>query len=148
MSLSGHASPPSGHVFRLLRKRGSVWYAKYRLPDGRQVQRKIGPAWSERGRPPVGYFTERRAEDWLREVLDEARRGTLPGVVQTGATFADAAAEFVRYVRDDRTLKPSTLRGYRSIIDAYLLPAFGERRLEDITAAEIERWRAALSGVG
>jgi transposase len=44
--------PPSGHVFRLERKRGAVWYAKYRLPDGRQVQRKIGQAWSERGRPP------------------------------------------------------------------------------------------------
>ena len=29
--------PPSGHVFRLERKRGAVWYAKYRLPDGRQV---------------------------------------------------------------------------------------------------------------
>ena len=44
---------PSGHVFRANRKRGPVWYAKYRLPDGRQVQRRIGPAWSERGRPPT-----------------------------------------------------------------------------------------------
>jgi len=53
--------PPSGHVFRAERKRGAVWYAKYRLPDGRQVQRKLGPAWSERGRPPAGYFTKRLA---------------------------------------------------------------------------------------
>ena len=36
-------SAPSGHVFRAERQRGPVWYAKYRLPDGRQVQRKIGP---------------------------------------------------------------------------------------------------------
>ena len=50
-----------------------VWYAKYRLPDGRQVQRKIGPAWPERGRPPAGHFTKRQAEDWLRDVLDQAR---------------------------------------------------------------------------
>ena len=42
---------PSGHVFRVERRRGSVWYAKYRLPDGRQVQKKIGPAWTRRGRP-------------------------------------------------------------------------------------------------
>jgi hypothetical protein len=82
---------PSGHVLRVDRKRGKVWYAKYRLPDGRQVQKKIGPAWSERGRPPVGYFTRRLAEDWLRDVLDQARRGTLAGLVRTGATFADAA---------------------------------------------------------
>jgi integrase len=139
---------PSGHVFRMERKREPVWYAKYRLPDGRQVQCKLGPAWGKRGRPPAGYFTKRMAEDWLREVLDEARRGTLPGMVLTGATFADAAAEFLRYVRDDRTLKPSTLRGYGSIVNAYLLPAFGERRLEEITTREIERWRAELAPAG
>src|ERR1700733_7758484 len=83
----------SGHVFRVERARGPVWYAKYRLPDGRQVQRKIGPAWCGRGRPAVGYVTKRLAEDWLRSVLEEARRGTLPGLVCTRATLADAAAE-------------------------------------------------------
>ncbi len=139
--------PPSGHVFRVQRKRGATWYAKYRLPDGRQVQRKLGPAWSHRGRPPTGYFTKRLAEDWLRDVCDQARRGTLPGLVRTGATFADAAAEFLRYAEHDRSLKPSTLRGYRSIVDAYLLPAFGEQRLEGITTADIERWRSQLVGV-
>lgn len=55
----------SGHVFRLDRARGPVWYAKYRLPDGRQVQKKLGPAWSERGRPPAGYVTKRQARRWL-----------------------------------------------------------------------------------
>jgi hypothetical protein len=54
--------PPSGHVYRAERKRGPVWYAKYRLPDGRQVQRKLGPAWTQRGRPPAGYYTKRQAE--------------------------------------------------------------------------------------
>ena len=86
-------------------------------------------------------MNKRLAEDWLRDVFDQARRGTLPGMVRTGATFADAAAEFLRYAEHDRALKPSTLRGYRSIVDAYLLPAFGGRRLEDITTADVERWR-------
>jgi len=78
-------SPPTGHVFRVERKRGASWYAKYRLPDGRQVQKRLGPAWSERGRPPAGYYTKRLAEDWLRETLHEARHGTLAGQVRTGA---------------------------------------------------------------
>jgi hypothetical protein len=34
----------TGHVFRVERKRGPVWYAKYRLPSGRQVQKLIEPA--------------------------------------------------------------------------------------------------------
>ena len=115
--------PPTGHVYRRDGARRSTWYAKYRLPDGRQVQKRIGPAWTERGRPAAGHYTKRTAEAWLREILDEARRGTLPGLVQTGATFADAAAEFLRYVEHDRGCKPSTLIDYRSIIAAHLLPA-------------------------
>ena len=136
--------PPSGHVFRLDRARGPVWYAKYRLPDGRQVQRKIGPAWTERGRPPAGYVTKRLAEAWLRDVLDQARRGSLPGMVRTGATFADAAAEFLRYAADERDCKPSTLRDYRSIVEAHLVPRFGAERIEDITPTMIEEWRASF----
>jgi integrase len=137
---------PSGHVFRVERARGPVWYAKYRLPDGRQVQKKLGPAWTGRGRPPTGYFTKRLAEDWLRDVLHEARHGTLAGQVRTGATFADAAAEWIRYVEVDRQRKPSTLEGYKAIVRAQLLPAFGVMPLESVTTEVIERWLSSLSG--
>ena len=108
--------PISGHVFRVERKRRPVWYAKYRLPDGRQVQKRLGPAWTERGRPAAGYFTKRTAEAWLRDTLDEARRGTLSGLVRTGVTFAEAADEYLRWLEFDRARKPSTLRGYRTIL--------------------------------
>ncbi len=138
------AQPPSGHVFRVERQRGPVWYAKYRLPDGRQIQKKIGPAWSGRGRPPAGYYTKRLAEDWLREVLDEARRGTLPGVTRSGATFADAAAEWLRFIEQDRERKPSTIRDYRSVLESRLLPVFAPMPIEDITIGVIEQWRASL----
>ena len=136
--------PPSGHVFRVARVRGPVWFAKYRLPDGRQVQKKIGPAWTERGRPPAGWFTKRTAEDWLRSVLEEARRGTLPGMVQTGATVADAAAEWLRYVEHDRACKPSTLTDYRHTANR-LVRDLGELRLEEVTPQLIERWKGTLT---
>jgi integrase len=135
----------SGHVFQRDGKRGGVWYAKYRLPDGRQVQKRIGPAWSGSGRPADGHFTKRTAQAWLRQVLREAEAGTLPGAVRTGATFADAAAEWLRYVEEDRACKPTTLRDYRISVRRQFLPVFGERRLEDITTRDIERWRAGLT---
>jgi hypothetical protein len=68
------ALAPSDHVFRVERKCGPVWYAKYRLPDRRQVQKKLGPAWTGRGRPPADCFTRRLAEDALRQILDHARK--------------------------------------------------------------------------
>jgi hypothetical protein len=61
-----------------------------------------------RARPAAGYSTKRTAESWLSDVLDKARRGTLPGMVWTGATFADAAAEYPRWIEHDRAGKPST----------------------------------------
>jgi hypothetical protein len=95
----GASQPVSGHVFRREGARGAVWYAKYRLPDGRQVKQRLGPAWSGRGRPAAGHYTRRIAEEELRSILEEARRGTLAGMVRTGATFADAAAEFMRMLQ-------------------------------------------------
>ena len=87
------AQPISGHVFRYEGKRRPVWRAKYRLPDGRQVQKTIGPAWTARGRPPVGYWTKRTAEAWLRRLRSlrataERRRAPAP-VAQL-----DRAADF------------------------------------------------------
>jgi integrase len=91
-----------------------VWRAKYRLPDGRQVQRTIGRVCTDRGRPPDGYFRKRTAQVWLRDVLDQAERGVLPGMVRTGRTFAATAEEYLRYLAEDRRRKPSTVRDARS----------------------------------
>jgi len=137
----------SGQVVRLERKRGPVYYAYYREASGRQHQKLIGLVWRGRGRPPAGYFTKRMAEDWLRErLLEDAERaaGGLPG--ETRVTFADAAAEYLRYATEDRGCKPSTIRGYRSQLNAHLLPSFGSKRLDEITESEIERWRAGMTG--
>lgn len=97
----------SGHVDRRDGKRGPVWYAKYRLADGVQVQKRIGPAWTQRGRPADGYFTKRSAEALLHALLVKARAGL---VVRTGVLFEEAAAEWLRYVEEDRSIKPTTLR--------------------------------------
>ncbi|MEA2282020.1 MAG: hypothetical protein QOK21_2627, partial [Solirubrobacteraceae bacterium] len=99
--------PVSGHVTRVEGSRRPVWRAKYRLPDGRQVKKTLGQAWTARGRPPAGYWTKRTAEAWLRRTLAEAAACTLPGMVRTGATVADACAEYLRYIEKDRQRKPS-----------------------------------------
>jgi integrase len=137
--------PISGHVFRYEGRRRPVWRAKYRLPDGRQVKRSIGPAWTGRRRPPAGYYTKRTAQVWLDDVLAQARAGTLPGMVRTGVTFADACDEYLRYVEFDLDCKPSTVVDYRSIIRAHLLPAFGALRLEDLSTDRIESWKTTLT---
>src|SRR4051812_24085195 len=95
----------SGHVYRAEGKRGPTWRAKYRLPDGRQVHRTIGTAWTQRGRPADGHYTKRTAEAWLRDVLDQARAGTLPGMVRTGVSFADACETYLQWLEADQDRK-------------------------------------------
>jgi integrase len=131
----------SGHVFRREGARGPVWYAKYRLADGQQIQKRIGPAWTERGRPADGCFTKRTANDWLREQLDRARAGL---VVRTGVRFDEAAEEWLRYAVEDRACKPSTMQDYRHTVRRVLIPFFGALPVEAITPQAIEVWRTGL----
>jgi integrase len=136
--------PVSGHVFRVERKRGpDAWYAKYRLPDGRQVKKKLGPAWTKRGRPESGYFTKSTAQAWLDETLASARRGDLAGVVRTGATFSEAAAEWLRYAEQERACKPTTLTDYGNMVRV-LNRTFGDQSVESVAAESIERWKTAF----
>lgn len=136
----------TGHASLKQRKHGPVWYLKYRLADGRQVQKLLGPAWTERSRPPAGYYTRKTAEEALQDLLAEARRGTLADSGRrSGKTFEDACAEWLRYVEHDRQRAPSTLRDYRNVVNGVLLPEFGKATpLEQITTERIDDWRERL----
>lgn len=128
-------------MFRVPRKRGDQWYAKYRLPDGRQVQRRMGPHWTARSAPPEGYFTKRTAQAWLDDVLARARRGQLPGMVRTGTTFEAQCDEWLEWKRS-RKVKATTLSDYRLMmrrLKPSMAAVVGEgARLEAITASDIE----------
>ncbi len=147
LAIGASLGTPTGSVFRRDGARRPEWYARYRLADGRQVQKPIGPAWTERGRPTNGYFTKRTAEAWLRERLHEASRAPVGRGAAAGITFADAAAEWLRFIEEDRERKPSTLVDYRSALKAHLLPAFGDQLLEKISAEQIDAWRRSLTGL-
>ena len=137
----------SGHIELISRKRGDQWYAKYRLPSGRQVKKRLGPAWTEKdGRPPAGYFTRKTAQAELDAILTDARRGEIhdPGD-NSGKTFEDAVAEWLRYVEDERERAPSTLRDYRNTAEGALTTEFGaETPVGKIDQDRIDRYRQRL----
>jgi integrase len=140
----------TGHASLRERKRGPVWYLKYRLVDGRQVQKLLGPAWTARSRPPAGYYTRKTADEALQELLADARRGTLADAgIRSGKTFNDACAEWLRYIEHDRQRAASTLRDYRNVVAGVLLPEFGKTTpLEQITTERIDEWRERLLDEG
>src|SRR4051794_17850801 len=115
----------TGHVYLVERRSGPQWYAKYRLADGKQVHGRIGPAHTGRRRCPAAPYPRRTAREAPAATLTDARRGTLEAVAQTSVvTFADAAAEYLRYVREVRQRERSTVTDYASVINGYLLAEF------------------------
>jgi len=144
------ATRVTGHVLLRERQRGAVFYLKYRLTDGRQVMKLLGPAWTERSRPPAGYYTKRTAEEELNALLADARRGTLPdSQARSGRTFGNACDEWLRYIEHDQQRASSTVADYRNVVNGSLLPEFGrDTAIEKITTERIEKWREELLNDG
>ncbi len=103
------------------------------------MQKRLGRAWTGHGTPLAGYLTRKQARAKLDELLVDERRGLVKRM-RSGVTFEVAANEWIRHGENERDLKPSTMRDYRSALNLHLVPAFGNRRLEEITSQELERW--------
>lgn len=133
----------SGHVKLAKRKRGDVFYLKYRMPSGKQVEQRLGPVWTERSRPSAGYFTRKMAEEALSARLTDIRRGEVPDPGdRSGKTLADAVDEWLRYIEHEKDRRPSTVRDYRNTARGALLLEFGpETPIEAIDVDRIEAFR-------
>jgi len=123
---------PTAHII-VREHRGQPFYeAKFRH-DGKQVKRRIGPAWLERdpdsgdwrrrrGRVTQGAFDERAAIVSAAEVVDqyvreaaEAER-VLRERRTRGVTFREVARSYMRWLADVAGAKPSTLRDRESVL--------------------------------
>ena len=104
MSSPGHRPirPPSGHVFRVnasAGRRGTPSTACPTVASAAPDRARLDAA----GPSPAGYHDQaRRPRRGCGRCSTRRSRGTLPGMVRTGATFADAAAEYLRYAEHDR----------------------------------------------
>ena len=133
----------SGHLKLRRGKLRSTYYAKWRDAQGVHHERKLGLAWEDKGAPPPGYLRAKDAEAGLQELLVTARKGAVEQR-RVGVTFDLLAEEWIAWGIRDRDWKPSTLSDNRSNINAHLNPAFGAKRVEKITAEDVEQWRDEL----
>ncbi len=108
------------------------------------MHRKIGPAWTGRGRPPARFYTRRLAQEWLDVVLVRARAGTLPGAVRTGATFDDACAEYLRFLEQSNRSKEKIIVVFHGLMER----ARRVWMLDANPVRDVDRPRAAASAGG
>jgi integrase len=118
--------------------RGS-WYGKWRV-GGRQVKRKLGPKRQPGSREGL---TRKMAEVELRRAMAQTR----PVQRTDAVTFADAAAEFLRYAEKVRQIDAKTLADYRGVIDGYLVEEFAVT-IDAITPDMIDAYKEKLLAEG
>ncbi len=120
----------------------------------RGTRRDGSTKWQARFREPnqTGKWVEKTfrrktdADRWLRRELASIDEGAWPGAQRrTGATFAEAADEWLRWLEHDQSVKPSTLCDHKLTVERYLKPAFGAQQIEKVTTKQIERWRDTVT---
>jgi integrase len=113
-------------------KRGEVWY--FRLRKGKQVIRKtLSTSVTE---------ARRLRDDLLKEMAlyGDIRKPEV--VTDENPLFGERAEKWYR-IRS-RQIKASTMRDYRSCMNVYILPEFGDCPIRGISYLDIEEFKAGL----
>ena len=103
-------------------KKTGKWLIQYRYTDWQGKRRKSTKR---------GFATKLEAEEWLRNFL----------ITQN----ADFDEFWKMYCADMETrLREHTMRTKKYIVELKILPYFGKKRVNDITAADIRQWQNEL----
>jgi hypothetical protein len=100
------------------------------------------------GRPEEGW-TRERAQRELRHVLADVERGIwrpderalAPDEPEPEPTFHEFATAWLRDAEPG--LRAKTIEDYRWALELHLLPWFARHRLSEVTAEEVDRYKAA-----
>ncbi|MBO0767570.1 MAG: site-specific integrase [Solirubrobacterales bacterium] len=156
---------------------GEPFYeAKFRY-QGKQVKRRVGPAWLTRdgdvwaphpGRVPDGYFDVRRANVRAAELVtayvaeldaaDEAEQLRL----SAGPTFREVAHAYLDWLERVRGAKPATLRQHRSDLaepgvaysrgagetNGHIMAALGDLSAKRISTQDVEELLDRVAATG
>ena len=111
-------------------KKTGKWLIQYRYTDWQGKRRKSTKR---------GFATKREAEEWLRNFL-----------ITQKADFDMKFADFWKmYCADMETrLREHTMRTKKYIVELKILPYFGNKRVNDITAADIRQRQNELIKMG
>ena len=111
-------------------KKTGKWLIQYRYTDWQGKRRKSTKR---------GFATKREAEEWLRNFL-----------ITQKADFDMKFEDFWKmYYADMETrLREHTMRTKKYIVELKILPYFGNKRVNDITAADIRQWQNELIKIG
>ncbi len=141
-----------GFILRVLPTGKKVFFARYRAPDGKDHRQRIGlmgPGLGaeEARREAMAILARREAPASADEPTPAARTAVAARVLgPKSPTLAEFACRF-EHEHIDMYLKPETASHYRSSLRRFIVPALGDRRLDDITPADVQRLHNSLKSI-
>jgi len=116
------------HLF----KRGDTWYFRMQK-NGRWIKKSLSTSVTE---------AKRLRDEYLKEI---AVYGDIqkPQVDDGGPLFGEVAEKWAK-IKSTQT-KASTMRDYRSAMNLYVLPRFGNSSIRDISYLDVEEFKADLN---
>lgn len=84
------------------------------------------------------FARKAEAQAYVAKVTAELATGAYVDTKRSAVAFEAVAEEWFTAKR--ASLKPSTVGGYRSLLDMTILPRWGTTRLADISHADIQQW--------
>ncbi len=141
-----------GFILRVLPSGKKIYYVRFRT-GGKDRRKRIGTT------EEVSFAAARqRAVECITSAKDEAaheRSKSIPARVVTNNHTADTGAVTSPRVKDfaqrfvtehvDIRLKQGSHYKYRQLLRTMILPRFGNRRLHEVTRAEVIQWHGAKS---
>ncbi len=118
-----------------VRKHHDAWVADYVDQWGKRHRERPNGPFENKARE------KRAAQTLLKKRLDEVDRSSYTPRSDR-LTFGKLAD---RFLESKINIRPTTRRSYSALIELYLKPIFGDKRIDRISAADIERFRNQLA---
>jgi integrase len=131
----------SGRLYVVVDRGGQAsWYGSWRV-GGSRVNRKVGV---KRTPGRADGLTRVQAERELRRMVDATV------VVSKGQrrTIGEAGDAYVAHLENVMERKRTTIADYRGYLRRHLSPFFGDRPMDRVAVAEVERYLHAKRGAG
>jgi len=142
-----------GFILRVLPTGKKVFFARFRGTDGKDNRHRLGlmrPGYGvdEARREAMTILARRDADASADEPVPAARTAkkaaaTAPPIGPKSPTLREFAVRFEQE-HIDMYLKPATARKYRSTLRLYILPTLGDRRLDEVSTADVQRLHNSL----
>lgn len=109
-------------------RHGIAYRIRYRIPAA-------GGKWKHKSEMLYDLSGRKAARDVLRTRLQEALKRT-PDAAEL--SFQDFVTAYWKPYLERRNIKPSTRKGYESVLNIHILPVLGEAKLTEVVPLQIE----------